>query len=55
MSLNHCSLRTESLLAHYKQYGEIVDGIVMTDKMTGRPRGFGFVTYAKTYAARNSR
>jgi len=34
----------ERLRTHYSQYGEIIDSVVMTDKNTGRPRGFGFVT-----------
>ena len=36
----------EKLIEYYKQFGEVVDGIIMKDKMTDRPRGFGFITYA---------
>jgi hypothetical protein len=35
---------TEKLIEYYKQFGEVTDGIIMKDKMTGRPRGFGFIT-----------
>jgi heterogeneous nuclear ribonucleoprotein A1/A3 len=27
-------------------YGEIVDSVIMKDKQTTQPRGFGFVTYS---------
>ena len=36
---------TEDLRAAFEQYGEIEDAIVMTDRETGRSRGFGFVTF----------
>ena len=37
---------TESLKAAFSKAGEVVDAIVMTEKMSGRSRGFGFVTMA---------
>lgn len=33
---------------------EVVDAVVLTDKMTGRSRGFGFVTYATTEMAQKA-
>ncbi|MFT7183761.1 MAG: RNA recognition motif-containing protein [Oceanicoccus sp.] len=36
---------TEDLRTAFEQYGEIEDAIVMTDRETGRSRGFGFVTF----------
>ncbi|GBN74951.1 Heterogeneous nuclear ribonucleoprotein 87F [Araneus ventricosus] len=35
----------ETLKAHFEQWGEIVDCVVMRDPHTRRSRGFGFVTY----------
>ncbi|HTL69116.1 MAG TPA: RNA-binding protein [Lacunisphaera sp.] len=32
------------LRSHFEQYGSVTDTYVAMDKMTGRPRGFAFVT-----------
>jgi len=37
---------TEKLVDHFKKYGEIIDSVIMKDRGTGHPRGFGFVTYS---------
>ncbi|HZZ56847.1 MAG TPA: RNA-binding protein [Opitutaceae bacterium] len=34
----------DDLRAHFGQYGSVTDVYVAMDKMTGRPRGFAFVT-----------
>ncbi|KAH7577303.1 hypothetical protein ACOSQ2_001862 [Xanthoceras sorbifolium] len=31
---------------HFGKYGEITDSVIMKDRKSGQPRGFGFVTYA---------
>ncbi|KAJ8546366.1 hypothetical protein K7X08_018949 [Anisodus acutangulus] len=31
---------------HFGKYGEIIDSVIMKDRRSGQPRGFGFVTYA---------
>ena len=33
------------LRAAFEQYGEVTDAKVITDRETGRSRGFGFVTF----------
>ncbi|WVZ60692.1 hypothetical protein U9M48_010679 [Paspalum notatum var. saurae] len=35
----------EDLVDYFKKFGEITDVIVMADKVTRKPRGFGFVTF----------
>ncbi|XP_078163016.1 heterogeneous nuclear ribonucleoprotein 1-like [Carex rostrata] len=35
-----------ALLKHFRKYGEIIDHIIMINKFTGEPRGFGFVTFS---------
>lgn len=40
-----------SLRDAFAQYGEVVEAVVVTDRYTGRSRGFGFVTFADDQAA----
>lgn len=35
----------DELVDYFGQYGAIVDSVVMIDKATGKPKGFGFVTF----------
>lgn len=37
---------SESFSNYFSNYGEITDSVIMMDKLSGRPRGFGFVTFA---------
>ncbi len=39
------------LLAAFERFGEVLDAKVITDRETGRSRGFGFVTFAEEGAA----
>lgn len=36
----------DKLKDHFGNYGEVLDAVIMRDKVTGRPRGFGFVVFA---------
>src|SRR5688572_12765108 len=36
---------SDALKAAFSQFGDIEDAIVLTDRETGRSRGFGFVTF----------
>ena len=38
------STTSEELRSVFSEIGEVEEAIVMTDRMTGRSRGFGFVT-----------
>ena len=40
----------QMLSSYFGAFGDIEDAIVMTDKITGRPRGFGFVTFKEQEA-----
>jgi len=37
---------------HFKKYGEITDAVIMKDRSTGHPRGFGFVTFMDASACK---
>ena len=39
---------------HFSDCGEITEAKVVTDRYTGRSRGFGFVTFASTEGATNA-
>lgn len=40
------SLNNDSLKELFASYGEITEAVVITDRMSGRSKGFGFVTFA---------
>ena len=40
------SATNDGLRDLFAQYGEITEAVVITDRATGRSKGFGFVTFA---------
>jgi RNA recognition motif-containing protein len=45
------SMTNESLKELFSQFGEVVEAVVISDRMSGRSKGFGFVTFATEEAA----
>ncbi|KAL6774559.1 hypothetical protein ACKKBG_A25475 [Auxenochlorella protothecoides x Auxenochlorella symbiontica] len=41
----------DTLREHFQKYGDIREAVVMRDRQTSRPRGFGFVTFEKSEVA----
>ena len=44
----------EQLGEAFEQYGDISEAVVITDRETGRSRGFGFVTFEDSQAAQEA-
>ena len=44
----------DGLRSAFEAYGEVTDAKVVTDRETGRSRGFGFVTFSQDDAARQA-
>lgn len=44
----------QSLADHFAQFGEVKSARVVTDRETGRPRGFGFVDMASSEAGQKA-
>jgi len=42
---------SDTVRAAFSQYGDVTDVHMVTDRQTGQPRGFGFVTMGTTQAA----
>jgi RNA recognition motif-containing protein len=42
---------SDSVRHAFSQYGDVTDVHLVTDRQTGQPRGFGFVTMGTTQAA----
>ncbi|XP_077210449.1 RNA-binding (RRM/RBD/RNP motifs) family protein isoform X2 [Tasmannia lanceolata] len=42
------------MLRYFKQFGEILEAVVISDKNTGRSKGYGFVTFRDPESARRA-
>nr|CAB3467516.1 unnamed protein product [Digitaria exilis] len=45
---------SEGLRQHFEPYGDILEAVVITDRLTGRSKGYGFVTFREPEAARRA-
>ncbi|XP_058086802.1 uncharacterized protein LOC131233938 [Magnolia sinica] len=45
---------TEEMRRYFEQFGEILEAVIITDKNTGRSKGYGFVTYRDPESARRA-
>ncbi|KAK8968968.1 Glycine-rich RNA-binding protein 8 [Platanthera guangdongensis] len=45
---------TEELRRYFQQFGEILEAVIITDKNSGRSKGYGFVTFRDPESARRS-
>ncbi|KAL5061378.1 hypothetical protein RYX36_032982 [Vicia faba] len=41
----------DTLREHFEKYGEILEAVIISDKATGRSKGYGFVTFKEAEAA----
>lgn len=48
------TITNDSLREIFVQFGEVTDAVVITDKFSGRSKGFGFVTMADDSAAQKA-
>ncbi|XP_031401199.1 RNA-binding protein 24-A-like isoform X2 [Punica granatum] len=46
--------QSDSLRRFFEQFGDILEAVVITDKNTGRSKGYGFVTFRDPEAARRA-
>lgn len=45
---------SDSLKEHFNSYGDVVEAKVVTDRQTGRSKGFGFVTFSNEEEAKKA-
>ncbi|GAV70264.1 RRM_1 domain-containing protein, partial [Cephalotus follicularis] len=44
----------EAMRDHFDKYGEILEAVIISDKLTGRSKGYGFVTFKEAEAAKKA-
>ncbi|GKU91773.1 hypothetical protein SLEP1_g5595 [Rubroshorea leprosula] len=44
----------EAMREHFEKYGEILEAVIISDKLTGRSKGYGFVTFKDAEAAKRA-
>lgn len=48
------SVNSDELRKVFSEFGEVLDAVVISDKYSGRSKGFGFVTFATEEAAKSA-
>jgi cold-inducible RNA-binding protein len=48
------TVTTDELRKMFTEFGEVIDATVITDKMSGRSKGFGFVEYGEEEMAQKA-
>ena len=48
------TINSQSLKDLFTEFGEVVEAVVISDKFSGRSKGFGFVTFAEEAGAQNA-
>ncbi|TKY64183.1 RNA-binding protein ARP1 [Spatholobus suberectus] len=44
----------DALRDHFEKYGEILEAVIISDKLTGKSKGYGFVTFKEAEAAKKA-
>ncbi|CAJ1950613.1 unnamed protein product [Sphenostylis stenocarpa] len=44
----------DALRDHFEKYGEILEAVIISDKLTGKSKGYGFVTFKEAGAAKKA-
>ncbi|XP_038992035.1 probable RNA-binding protein ARP1 [Hibiscus syriacus] len=44
----------EAMKEHFEKYGEILEAVIISDKLSGRSKGYGFVTFKDAEAAKQA-
>ncbi|KAL0358710.1 UNVERIFIED_CONTAM: putative RNA-binding protein ARP1 [Sesamum angustifolium] len=44
----------EAMREHFEKYGDILEAVIISDKLTGRSKGYGFVTFKDAEAAKKA-
>ncbi|KAF9608774.1 hypothetical protein IFM89_011395 [Coptis chinensis] len=46
--------QSETMCHYFNQFGDILEAVVITDRITGRSKGYGFVTFRDLEAAKRA-
>ncbi|KAJ6900551.1 RNA-binding protein ARP1 isoform X1 [Populus alba x Populus x berolinensis] len=44
----------DAMREHFEKYGEILEAVIISDKITGRSKGYGFVTFKEAESAKKA-